>query len=308
MGLTMSKKYNGGSKSATQKTKKPAERSPAIQFYFKQFVGDENILCMDLDAVGAHILLMCYAGASEHQYKIRYQKDRIRKLIRCNDFDRFEIILAQLLEGAWKVSEDGEWLEQHGLKRSLLKQKEFSRLQSERIKARWDNTKRIPDVYRNDTEVVPEVYSSSSSSSTSSIDLITNVIRSTNTSSDVVCFEGGSGGTFVKPPAPVEEKNPDDVKVSGKLFPEIYLSANERKKIKANYANDGLGDEAVTLGLETLQHYAVNHSAKFKKYKSHYLVMIGWVKVEVKKKIKQDLDLERSQIYANKAQISQFTN
>lgn len=303
----MTKKYNASSKSATTKPK-IKQRSPAIQFYFKQFVGDENVLCMDLDAVGAHILLMCHAGSSEYQYKIRYKKDRICKLIRCNDPERFEIILEQLLEGAWKISEDGEWLEQHGLKRSLLKQKEFSRLQSERVKARWDNTKRIPDVYRNDTEVIPEVYSSSSSTSTSTKDLITKVIRSKNTPSDVVCFEGGSGETFVELPAPVEPANPDDVKVSGKLFPEIYLSANERKKIKTNYANDGLGDEAVTLGLETLQHYAINHSAKFKKYKSHYLVMIGWVKVEVKKKIKQDLDLSRSQIYATKAQISQFTN
>lgn len=205
----MTKKYNASSKSATQKTKKTTERSPAIQFYFKQFVGDENILCMDLDAVGAHILLMCYAGASEHRYKIRHQKDRIRKLIRCNDFDRFEIILAQLLEGAWKVSDDGEWIEQHGLKRSFLKQKEYSKAQSERAMRRWGNAERMPDVCQRIAEVMPNACSSSSSSSSSTKDLITNVIRSTNAheKTHARLEKGDQGEKPLKPIEPEADAN-----------------------------------------------------------------------------------------------------
>lgn len=304
----MSKKYTASSKSATTKPKKTTERSPAIQFYFRQFLGDEQVASMDLETTGAHILLMCYAGASESGYRLAYIRHKIARLLRMSCDEKFDQILDNLLAGAWKISDCGNYIEQEGLKRSFEKQKQFSTLQSERAKKRWENKDENPASIRHMPAASVRHMPSSSSSSTSTIDLNTKVLRSKNTHSDVVCFEGGSGETFVELPAPVEPANPDDVKVSGKLFPEIYLSANERKKIKTNYANDGLGDEAVTLGLETLQHYAINHSAKFKKYKSHYLVMIGWVKVEVKKKIKQDLDLSRSQIYATKAQISQFTN
>ena len=39
-------------------------RAPAFQFYPRQFAGDDVVVAMDLDAIGAHILLMCVAAAS----------------------------------------------------------------------------------------------------------------------------------------------------------------------------------------------------------------------------------------------------
>jgi len=44
-------------------------RSPAFQFYPRQFAGDHAVMAMDLDVVGAHILLMCVAAASP-EYRI----------------------------------------------------------------------------------------------------------------------------------------------------------------------------------------------------------------------------------------------
>jgi len=34
------------------------QRAPAFQFYPRQFAGDDQLMGMDLEAVGAHILLM----------------------------------------------------------------------------------------------------------------------------------------------------------------------------------------------------------------------------------------------------------
>jgi hypothetical protein len=41
---------------------KPKERAPAFQFYPRQFSGDDQVMAMDLDDIGAHILLMCNSG------------------------------------------------------------------------------------------------------------------------------------------------------------------------------------------------------------------------------------------------------
>ena len=35
------------------------QRAPAFQFFPRQFAADDHVMAMDLDAVGAHILLMC---------------------------------------------------------------------------------------------------------------------------------------------------------------------------------------------------------------------------------------------------------
>lgn len=115
-----------------------SNRSPAMQFYFRQFSGDEAVLGMDLDAVGAHILLMCMAGASEHGYKIWHDERAIRVRLRNPSDADFLRIKTQLLAGCWKVSHDGNWWIQDGMRRSLLKQKEFSKKQTENARKRWD--------------------------------------------------------------------------------------------------------------------------------------------------------------------------
>ncbi len=137
-----------------------------MQFYFRQFSGDESVASMDLDAVGAHILLMCYAGASKHLYKIEFSDEKLRRILRGVSDENWVRIKQQLL-CAWEVSEDGKWLVQNGMKRSLAKRKAFCDKQRERATTRWANVKSVPEVYRNDTGSVPKTCSASASASAS---------------------------------------------------------------------------------------------------------------------------------------------
>lgn len=142
---------------------KPKERSPAMQFYFRQFAGDERVMSMDLDAVGAHILLMCAAGASEHGYKLAYDERALRVRLRNPSDPDFSRIMSQLLAGSWKVSDDGKWIVQDGQRRTLLKQKEFSKKQKANAQRRWGSQEDANGMPNG----MPNGCSSSSSSSTS---------------------------------------------------------------------------------------------------------------------------------------------
>jgi len=162
------------------------ERAPAFQFYPRQFAGDDAVMAMDLDAIGAHILLMCAAAASPEQYRIRCRMDAgsmpeeyrtdtaeraIRTRLRNPSDEDWQRIKTQLLSGAWKVSDDGQWWEQDGLLRSFTKQRAFSEQQSERARQRWlkEHPEAMPNESRMDAEPLPEgmpeVCSSSASSS-----------------------------------------------------------------------------------------------------------------------------------------------
>ena len=158
----------GGALDRISKTK---ERAPAFQFYPRQFSGDDQVMAMDLDAIGAHILLMCNAAASPERYRIEADERAIRNRVR-NPGDRdWKRIRAQLLRGAWKPTTDGLWWEQEGLRRAHEKQQAFSDAQRSRAGARW-NAERMPDVVPDgcrtdagsDAGAVPKTCSSSSSS------------------------------------------------------------------------------------------------------------------------------------------------
>ena len=149
------------------------ERAPAFQFYPRQFSGDDQVMAMDLDTIGAHILLMCNAAASPERYRIEADERAIRNRVR-NPGDRdWKRIKTQLLRGAWKPTTDGLWWEQEGLRRAHEKQQAFSDAQRSRARGRWGNAGSLPDVVpgecRRDAEedagTVPETCSSSSSSS-----------------------------------------------------------------------------------------------------------------------------------------------
>lgn len=149
---------------------KPKERAPAFQFYPRQFSGDDQVMAMDLDTIGAHILLMCNAAASPERYRIEADDRAIRNRVR-NPADRdWKRIKTQLLRGAWKPTADGLWWQQEGLRRVHEKQQAFSEAQRGRAGARW-NAERMPDGCRtdagSDAGAVPKTCSSSSSSSSS---------------------------------------------------------------------------------------------------------------------------------------------
>jgi hypothetical protein len=147
------------------------QRAPAFQFFPRQFAGDDQIMGMDLEAIGAHILLMCAAAASPEQCRIDAEEYAIRMRLRNPADEAWQRIKKQLLAGAWKVTADGKWWVQDGLRRTFEKQKDFSERQSEKANARWSrkDAEAMPDPFRRDAdampEAVPKVCSSSSSSS-----------------------------------------------------------------------------------------------------------------------------------------------
>jgi hypothetical protein len=146
------------------------DRAPAFQFYPRQFAGDDRVMGMDLEAVGAHILLMCAAAASPERCRIDAEEYAIRMRLRNPSDEAWQRIKKQLLAGAWKVSPDGKCWIQTGLERTFQKQKEFSDKQREKANRKWgkDGAELQPESCRTDaammTEGMPRVCSSSSSS------------------------------------------------------------------------------------------------------------------------------------------------
>ena len=163
------------------------ERPPAFQFYPRQFTGDEKVLAMDLEAIGAHILLMCIAAASPEGYRIEADEHAIRMYIRNPVEERWQEIKRQLLKGAWKLTADQKWWVQEGLQRTLERQKGFSEQQRQRANSRWSGHEPQAS-YRDNADILadsmPEGCSSSSSSSSSS--------------NKSICSEVNHGG--IKPP------------------------------------------------------------------------------------------------------------
>jgi hypothetical protein len=151
------------------------DRAPAFQFYPRQFAGDDRVMGMDLEAIGAHIILMCAAAASPERCRIDAEEYAIRMRLRNPSDEAWQRIKKQLLAGAWKVSPDGKWWIQTGLDRTFQKQKEFSDKQREKANRKWgkDGAEPLPESCRTDAAVMPEsmpegmpkVCSSSSSSS-----------------------------------------------------------------------------------------------------------------------------------------------
>jgi hypothetical protein len=147
------------------------ERSPAFQFYPRQFAADDHVMALDLDAVGAHILLMCAAAASPENYRIPADERAIRNRLRNPSEENWQRLKAQLLAGPWKLSSDGKWWEQDGLQRTFEKQKQFSARQRERAEFRWtpNYAEPMPERCQADADGssndLPQECSSSSSSS-----------------------------------------------------------------------------------------------------------------------------------------------
>ncbi len=118
------------------------ERSPAFQFYPRQFSGDDQIMAMDLEAIGAHILLMCAAAASPERYRIDADEYAIRMRLRNPADADWERIRKQLLSGPWKLSADGKWWVQDGFSAHSRNKRTSASRSARRL--RPDGMKRIP--------------------------------------------------------------------------------------------------------------------------------------------------------------------
>lgn len=83
-----------------------------------------------------------------------------------------------------------------------------------------------------------------------------------------------------------------------KSCPDVLVTDEEFEKLKnEHYQTDLLNGRDLADAFLALQTYAVNEPKKFKKYKSHYLVLIGWVKDKVMQSKKAALALARETSY-----------
>jgi hypothetical protein len=87
---------------------------------------------------------------------------------------------------------------------------------------------------------------------------------------------------------------PEKIKKPGKKYPRILLSDEEKGKLITRYEEEGLSIED---GLERFDGWAEDNPGKFKKKKSHYRCLLGWVLDACIEAEKRRLDLERSRTY-----------
>lgn len=110
-----------------------SQKSPAFQFYAKQWLGDDAVILMDWDVRGMHIHLMAISWQQNPQGTLPNDEEILKKFLSYpKDWDKR--VKKQLLR-AWE--EKGERLVQKALLKEAKKQKEFRRLQSDKAKKRW---------------------------------------------------------------------------------------------------------------------------------------------------------------------------
>ena len=106
-------------------------KSPAFQFYPKQWMGDDKVIQMDWLTRGIHHHLMCFAWQQEEPATLPNNSDFLLKILE-NSGEKISKklwknkIFPQLLM-SWKVwNEDPTRLVQNGLRREYIKQKALS--------------------------------------------------------------------------------------------------------------------------------------------------------------------------------------
>lgn len=107
-------------------------RSPAFQFYPKQWLGDDRVLLMDWDARGMHVHLQCIAWQQDPPCSLPNDDTALRKW--CGNPKRWRKVKDQILS-AWKLI-GGRWV-QEGLLREYEKQRQYSESRRHAAEARW---------------------------------------------------------------------------------------------------------------------------------------------------------------------------
>ena len=112
-----------------------ANKSPAFQFYPKQFLGDDNVILMDAEEVGMYWLLCCVAWQQTPPCSLPDDDEKLAKWARVSH-DTF-VQKSVTLKACFKKKRGR--LVQEGLLREWNKQKERAGKASNAAKIRWDN-------------------------------------------------------------------------------------------------------------------------------------------------------------------------
>lgn len=122
------------------------------------------------------------------------------------------------------------------------------------------------------------------------------------TQGGVTCDPGGGQerprGWVMGDPHKTYKYKTNKSKTSSPNFPNLFFTDEERTKLKTRYREEAL---PLKRGLEILQGWSEDNPKEFSKKKSHYRCLIGWVLKEVRSEEKSRLDLERSEMYHDKA-------
>jgi uncharacterized protein YdaU (DUF1376 family) len=132
-------------------------KSPAFQFYPRDWLGDPEIMLMEWDARAMHMHLICIAWTSSDACSVPDDDNILMRWLHVSDLDDWVKRLKPQIFNAWK--KDGtDWV-QSRLKRERIKQLENSEKRKKAANKRWGN-----DNKDGDASAVHEQCSSTSSS------------------------------------------------------------------------------------------------------------------------------------------------
>ncbi len=116
----------------------PQYKSPAFQFYPKQWVGDNNIMMMDWDVQGMHVHLMSISWQEDQPATLPKSDKILRKLLKNIPKKDWENRIKPQLFLSWKTwEEDDSRIINNGLRREFIKQKSKSDKARTNANSRW---------------------------------------------------------------------------------------------------------------------------------------------------------------------------
>lgn len=133
-------------------------KGPAIQWYYKQWLGDDKVLGMDWDAQGMHFWLINLSCQQDPAGTIPNDIALIRRWLRNPSDDVWRRVQPQIFS-SWSLA-DGRW-HQKGTEETAAKQVAFSESRSQAATKRWDQR----DAYALRMQCEKHALQSSSSSS-----------------------------------------------------------------------------------------------------------------------------------------------
>lgn len=132
-------------------------RPPSIQWYFKQYLGDNDVLKMEWDASGMHAWLLNLSIQEEPPGSIPNDMAAIRRWLRNPSDDVWRRVQPQIF-AAWKLR-DGRWFND-GMVRSCDRRDAYAN--RSKVRNEYETGTRItPDSMKTEEEVVIDVGSES---------------------------------------------------------------------------------------------------------------------------------------------------
>ena len=111
------------------------KRAPGFTFYVKDWLGDDEVMAMDLDAQGLHLRYMCIAWQQQPPCTLPNDDSKLRKWAGNPDEENWLRIKGQVFS-AWE-EDNGRWV-QNGLLRQFKKQSENSEKRKKAAEKRWE--------------------------------------------------------------------------------------------------------------------------------------------------------------------------